>query len=157
MKSIRTLKRLYVFIIPFLLLILSFSVAAQDQNQNGWLEGTVHTSDGNPKEVILEVFRNGKEVADKLSDGYMDGFFEIRDVKPGVYEIRVKLVGKGWRPQRIFGVAIKPGIRSTLNIVLNEGSGIEEIGQPVVATQPVIKISQELTRMQKEIDELKSK
>jgi hypothetical protein len=157
MKPIKALMLLNVFTIAFFLIILSLSAAAQDQNQKGWLEGTTLTADGEPITCKVRVIRNGKQVASDLSNTSMGGLFEIRDLKPGVYEIRANYPMSGYRPQRIFGVTVKPGVRSTLNIVLNEGSKIEEIGEPVVATEPVIVISQELTRIQKEIDTLKNK
>lgn len=130
--------------------------AAQDGQQKGWLEGMVRNEEGEPVHVWIVPARDGRRGDLVGSDGDMRQAYSIRDMAPGVYEINVS-VANPYRPQRIFGVVIKPGVRSILNITLDKGSGIKEIGQPTVATQPVVIISQELARLQTEIDALKAK
>ena len=61
------------------------------------------------------------------------------------------------RPLRVWGIMIKPGVRSLQNLTVHNGEAVEEIGQPEVATQKVIIISQELARLQAQIDEFKKK
>lgn len=141
---------------------------AQVEQQNGWLEGTLRKSDSAPVdhrwivELRLKV-KDGEEVTKTSPTETQNSLFSARDLKPGVYEIRVYRViaaatdNEGYRPQRIWGVIVKPGVRSTLDIILHKGNDLEEIGQPTVATQPVVFISQELARPQKQIDSLDSR
>ena len=60
------------------------------------------------------------------------------------------------RPQRIFGVVVRPGVRTLLNVVLEKGSTLQEIGRPVVATEPVVVFSQELTKLQRQFARLQA-
>lgn len=153
-------------IITFGILCLSPFALAQEGQQQGWLEGTVHYDDGKPagsrvmapiNPTTVTLYQDGKSIGYEEPNGNMDGLYEFHNLKPGVYEVRVMFDDEVVqnRPQRIFGVTIKSGERTVLNIQGSKGSGIEEIGQPTVTTQPVIVVSQELTRLQKAIDALK--
>lgn len=134
------------------------SVLAQDNN-NGLIDGTVHTADGGAASLWVEVnvFRDGKKVKGSQPQSDMDGFYEIRGLKPDVYEIRVTVQRSyDWAPQRIFGVVVDNGARTRLNIMLKEGKTLEEIGKPTINTKPALIITQELERLQQEINELKN-
>jgi hypothetical protein len=128
---------------------------AQDKQQLGWLDGFVDRN-GEPDCGTVTVLSKGKQVYRADIDESLNGLYSIRDMRPGIYEIQVRACQRGWRPQRIFGVVVKPGVRSILNVTLHEGKELEEIGQPEVPTQPVINISEELTHLQGEIDKLKN-
>lgn len=159
MKKCRCFNWKYqIAFVLFLNFILLMSAFAQERPNEGWLEGTVHTSDGDAADYTAYVSAHidGKLIAKDSCDSGLDGFYEIRNLKPATYEIRVKRGKEGWSPQRIFGVLIEPGKRSILNITLNSGSKLEEIGEPAVSSQSVIIISKEIERLQQEIDSLKN-
>lgn len=133
---------------------------AQDEPAKAWVEGSVVTEDD--KRVIgwhVSFTIDGKSIADADCNMSMNGFYQVRDLRPGTYEMIVGnsifAATQGYKTIRIFGIVVKPGVRNVLNFTLHEGKGIEEIGQPVVATQKVIILSQELEQLQKQIDALK--
>jgi len=143
--------------------------ATAQTDQSGWLEGTVVSKDG---EVItnsvysglggatIRGVRQGGGNFEVTSNYKMGGLFSVRDLKPGIYEISVTngvVRGVKHCPQRVFGVLVKPGVRTVLNVKLERGDTLEEIGEPVVATQPAITVSEELARLQRQIDELKKR
>ncbi len=96
-----------------------------------------------------------------LSDTTMGGFYSIHGLKPGIYDISVTTGYWGntgsapYRPQRILGVLIRPGQRTLLNIVMPLGDTLQETGQSAVLSAPATNVTEELARMQKEIDDLK--
>jgi hypothetical protein len=128
---------------------------AQDEPQKGSLEGKVRTDSGEPVHAAIRWSRNGDDFGLIFSDSGLNEVYTINNLPPGIYEVRAER--EGYRPQRIFGVVIKPGVRSILNVTLHKGQDVEEIGQPILSTQPVLVISNELERLQKEIDVLKNK
>lgn len=137
---------------------------AQDEQQMGWLEGTLLSAEGKPApgsnfETSIKLLnKNGEEIAACNPDPQLGGLYTFRNIKPGLYEVRVHPLNlEGNRPIRVFGVVVKAGVRTPLNLRHKEGKEIDEFGQPAVPTQPVIIISQELARLQQQIDELKKK
>lgn len=107
----------------FLLLILPFYMIAQTGN----ISGIVSTSDGNPAvfvNVILSGTNHGTIVNDK-------GFFELKNVKPGTYNLRASFVGL--EPQTK-SVQVENGKTTTVDFVLNENS--EELKEVVVIANP---------------------
>lgn len=125
------------------------------QQQDGWLEGTVRNENGKPTHCGIWYSLNGKDFALAFPDGAMAETYSLRNITPGIYEIHVST--DGYRPQRIFGVVVKPGVRSILNFTLHEGKEPEDLNQPNVPTQKVLIISEELAKLQQQIDDLKKK
>lgn len=130
----------------------------------GTIEGTVLNGKGEAPNhrgyYGVEVRAAGPSNKNTISEPSLGGFYSIPDLKPGIYEVFVvasTLSGPGtvYRPQRIQGVVVKPNSRAVLKIVVSEGTELEEIGKPAVATQPAIFIASELERLQRSIEELK--
>src|SRR5262249_3408955 len=95
------------------------TLRAQISAGTGWIEGTVLTKDGRPVWVlaptvagyqILATGRNGKLLlAEPKPD--MGGFYSMKDLPPGIYEISVPATKNDsgrYRPQQIHGVVVKP-------------------------------------------------
>lgn len=153
----------------FLLLRGGVPATAQQAAPTGWLEGTVVSTDGKvinnptfngPGGAFIRGLRQGGGTFEVTSDYKMGGLFSVRDLKPGIYEVSISngvVNGVKHRPQRIFGVVVKPGARTVLEVKLERGETLEEIGEPAVSTQPAIIISEELARLQRQIDELKKR
>lgn len=130
----------------------------------GTIEGTVVNDKGEATGTGgydgVEVRTAGPSSVKIKSDPKLGGFYSIPNLKPGIYEVFVVAsaldgVNNIYRPQRIHGVVVKPNSRAALKIVVNEGTELEEIGKPAVATQPAIFIASELERLQRSIEELK--
>ena len=117
--------------------------------KKGWLEGRVHNEDGEP--VRAWVYYGSDFVT---AGAGMDGLYMIKNLNPGTYELQVKEVPQGYRPQRIFGVLVKPGVRTVLDITLTRGKGLQEIGKPAFVTEKVVLVSDALGRLHKTIDDL---
>jgi hypothetical protein len=138
--------------------------SGQVEDHGGWLEGTVRDENGTPlNNWRVALARNGSEAHSGSSAGDKGGLYEIRDIAPGVYEVRVTgeygdRAGE-LRQQRIYGVLIKGGVRSKLNIVLKEGRSREfqEVGQPEVPTQNVVMISLELELLKAQVADLQNR
>lgn len=162
-------------------LVILFACAAQAQtpapapaadtaSQYGWLEGTITNSDGHPVQdrdtgtgagKTIKLVRHGGGAYSAQSDITMGGFYSIHELKSGIYDISVTTGYWGntgsapYKPQRILGVLIKPKQRTLLNIVMPPGDALQETGQPAVVSAPATNVTEELARMQKEIEELK--
>jgi hypothetical protein len=129
---------------------------------SGWLEGMVTLGQ---KGGAADWWR--VTVIDPNGDGVyvepnaaMNNLYVLRHLKPGTYEVTVTCTsdaphcGGAYRPQRIFGVAVKPEVRTTLNLVLEPGTNLQEVGHPVVGTEPALVLSQELARLQRQVASL---
>lgn len=95
--------------------------------QTGAVKGKVTTSDGNPAvfvNMILTGTNNGSIVNEK-------GEYEIKNVKPGTYNLRASFVGL--EPQTK-SVQVENGKTTTVDFVLNENS--EELKEVVVTANP---------------------
>ncbi len=145
-----------LFIVPRLATAQARQTASTAQAQHsGWLEGTVLTAENkavtNPYNCIsygltLHEVRQGGGEFTVTSDKKMGGLYlyVAQSLKPGLYEISVMNGytnnGDKLRSQRIHGVLIKPGGRMVLNTVLNvvmePGEALEEVGKPVVSAEP---------------------
>lgn len=130
--------------------------AAQTDPNRGWLEGRVHDGEGNPLHVYVQYrHESGDPDTFVATDRSADGLYTIRDLRPGVYEVLVREVPEGYRPQRHFGVLVKPGSRTVLNITLKRGKGMEEIGKPAFNTEPAVHLGSELQELRKQVDDLR--
>jgi carboxypeptidase family protein len=135
--------------------------AAAQADTSGWLEGTVTYGQGFVAEhwTVTAIDQSGNGVYVDV-DPAMRGLYTFRSLKPGTYEVRITVnegVWKtGYRPQRIFSVVVKPGVRTTLNAVLEKGATVQEIGRPVVATEPVVVVGEELLKMQRRLASLEA-
>ena len=138
--------------------------------QYGWLEGTITTEQGNPVQETSSNFTLGKSIRltrhgggsyTIISNLSMGGFYSNHQIKPGIYDISVttgywdNTGSRPYRPQRILGIFIKPAQRTLLNIVMPEGATLQESGEAVVVSAPATNVTDELAKMQKQIDDLK--
>jgi hypothetical protein len=130
---------------------------AQD-SRTAWLEGTVLDENGNPCDgsmTVSVIAPDGRTLGVKMPDANTGGLYSFHDIQPGTYEVRLaRNTDHSRAPQRVFGVVLLSGQRTILNFVTKPGDGVIETGHPVVVTQPVIVVSQELARLQARIDEL---
>ncbi len=142
------------------------TAATNTAPQSGWLEGTITNSDGqavsgrqySPENKHITGVRQGGGQFDVQSDLSLGGLYSARNLKPGVYDstLTTGYVGNvAYCPERIFGVVVKPGERTILKIVMDQGSTYEEVGKPAVVSAPATNVTEEMARMQKEIDDLK--
>lgn len=140
------------------------AVGQSSADASGWLEGTVLDTKGKPVWVIAfqipgfnvkAVPATGNPVeAEPKPD--MGGLFTIKGLRSGVYEVLVpttKNADGQYRPQRIHGVMVKPGVRTMLNIAVSEGMQLQEVGRPV-ASEHALVVSQELIRLARQGEQL---
>lgn len=59
-----------------------------------------------------------------------------------------------YRPQHLFGVVVTANKRTMLNLTLHAGQALEEIGKPVIVTDDVVIVADELARLRKDVNEL---
>lgn len=166
MKVCKTLFAMFA-ILCATLAIPGSTVCSQDKEQSpnlGWLEGRVVNEAGEPLGGVFFDSRlnlqrtDGSILRAENSDISAGGLYTMRNVPPGSYEFVVKRMGQSgveYAPMHFFGVNIEAGKRTVLNIVMKPGTELVEIGQPALSSQKVIIVSQELARLQKEIDALK--
>ncbi len=145
---------------------VSAPAATDPSSQYGWLEGTVTNSDGqaihsdtysNDGKHIKGVRQGGGEF-DVQSDTQLGGLYSAKNIRPGIYDIIISksYVGNvAYCPERIFGVIVKPGERTVLRIVMDQGDTYEEVGKPAVVSATATNVTDELAKMQKQIDDLK--
>jgi hypothetical protein len=121
----------------------------------GWIEGFVSNDKGHGIWGDVVVIRaDGRKVAE-ASAYAPNSLYSIRSLQPGVYEVRISARKGGYKMQRFHGVLVQADARVLLNAKLPDGNGFVEAGEPAVVTQRIVLISQELERLQEEIDELK--
>jgi hypothetical protein len=133
----------------------------------GWIEGTITDTTGTPPvtggsfgvPIVLKAEGNDVSSASNPNGG---GFFSFRNLKPGLYEVFVEAAhppntSDPLRPVHVSGIAVEAGKRTVLNVKMQPGKELEEIGKPAVTTQTFVVLSEELERLQKQIDELKKK
>lgn len=131
---------------------------AQD-SQTAWLEGTVLDENGKLWDggalMVSVIAPDGKEVAGGEPERGDGGLYSIRNLPPGTYEVRLsRNTDHSQAPQRVFGVVLVAGQRTTLNFVSKPGEKVIEIGKPVVVTQTAMVVSEEVKRLQERIDQL---
>lgn len=109
------MKRTIFFVFSFL---ATFAVLGQS---TGSIEGTIQTSDGNPAEYVnIQVESSARgAVADR------NGHFEIRNLKPGTYNLVASFVGLESQKQ---SVSVRAGETTNVGFQLKESSQeLEEI------------------------------
>lgn len=119
----------------------------------------VYEQVGSSYGIHIKGKRQGGGEFEAIADPKMGNSYDARNLRPGVYEITIAAAGAGntpYCPIRYFGVVIKPGVRTFLNIVMDQGTTLEERGNPTVPTVDVTIVSEQLTRLQKQIDDLKA-
>ena len=144
----------------------NFSQRLTSLNTAGW-KAQSRTIKGNQSQVLAEFFRRestskafvreaGSSMCKLICN--LVAFIARKNIKPGVYDLTLE---KGYVdvttycPERILGVVIKPGQRTVLNIVMDQGETYEEVGKPAVVTSLATNVTQELEQMQKQIEDLK--
>ena len=145
----------------------------ESERGTGWVEGVILTE----RRVPAEAYAAGGGVGAKISivptkggqglfthtDPTKGGFYTFRNLEPGVYEVYVdKSLAKTksrqeltLHPQHIFGVIVEPDKRTLLNITVQTGDEIEEVGKPDVPTEPATVLVHELAYLKKENADLK--
>jgi hypothetical protein len=115
------------------------SLGAQE-SASGWLDGVITEPLHKHIDWQIDLYMGGQKLAHGASVPHEGDMFSIYDIKPGVYEVRIwtGFSDTGIRPQRLFGVVIKSGVRSVLPVTLHAGDALEEIDQPAVSAGPVI-------------------
>lgn len=97
-----------------------------DEQKNGIIEGRITTTDGQPAAgVSVDLRGTGKG---SITDG--NGFFQLRNVKPGTHTIVVSFMGLQTREQQI---VVKEGATSQLALSLEEDS--RQLNEVVVLAQ----------------------
>ena len=129
--------------------LLAGPALADGDMSNGWLEGIVRESNGLPTRGIVQIviLKDGNSITTGLVQTALGGLYTFRGLKPDTYEVQVLL---GGRPERIWGVMVKPGVRSHMDIKLVPGVELLEIGKPPLVTEPVVVVSEEIARLQAE-------
>jgi hypothetical protein len=167
----------WLAITRLLLTSLFCSPVAVGQNDpgRGWLEGVIVTDKGKPtcgdwNDVNLSYCgaahiavrpKEGNGVRTD-SDTQKGGFYTLRNLKPGLYEVFVDKSAQmdreeriRYRPLHVFGVIVEPDKRTVLNLTVHQGDSLEEVGKPNVNSEKAIILAEELSRLRKEIEELK--
>jgi hypothetical protein len=133
----------------------------------GWIEGTLTDGGGTPPVVAgslgvpVVLKAEGKDVQ-SATNPTGGGFFSFRNLKPGVYELFIESAhhpdnSDPLRPVHVSGVVVEAGKRTVLNVKMEPGKELQELGKPAMTTQKVVLVSEELERLQAQIDELKKK
>jgi hypothetical protein len=102
--------------ITLLLLLLGTSAAAQSLTAGG-LIGTVRDDLGRPMDgAAVTVLGRGTGLVRTVTTTH-GGSFEVQLVPPGDYDVLVERLG--YRPHRIMGVPVRPGVSSDVSVHLN--------------------------------------
>jgi hypothetical protein len=149
--------------------IFCLSLCGQNDPGNGWIEGIFVTDKGKPALRYTGVGERAAELSARPKEGNSvrtendpskDGFYSLRNLKPGIYEVFVnRSVQKdkgdfiNYRPQHIFGVVVEPDKRTVLNITVHEGIALEEVG----VSENAIILANELAHMRQVIENLKER
>ena len=137
----------------------------------GWIEGTLTDINGTPPvtsgsfggtfavPIVLKAEGNDLKTESNPKGG---GFFTFRNLKPGLYELFIEAArppdsSDPLRPVHVSGIAVEAGKRTVLNLKMEPGKEVQEIGKPAMSTQKFVVVSEELERLQAQIDELKKK
>lgn len=95
------------------LTLLFLSLAGITFAQTGSINGSVKTSDGNPAEAVSVTIQG----TSKGSATNENGNYQIRNIKPGTYQLNAFLIGLEKQEQT---VEVKAGEKTTVNFVLKE-------------------------------------
>lgn len=123
----------------------------------GTIEGTVTDGAGRAFDTNVSARSSTGATCQGNATSAMAGHYEMATCAPGVYALSIvrPFNDPKMRAQRVLGVVVEPGKRTTLDIKLSPGAELEEVGKPMQATQPIIDVAGELARLQAQITELK--
>jgi len=116
----------------------------------GWLEGTITATDGkvlrnhfnvnNNFGAYIRGTRQGGGTFEAYSDPRMGGLSSVRNLKPGVYAVFVPIAYDErltkFRTQHLFGVVVRPGARTVLNITTESGETLDDRISSSATTAP---------------------
>jgi hypothetical protein len=137
---------------------------AHAQELKGRIDGTVLTNEGQTVRIdgpgMLEVVAVGPNrlTYRAMVDDATGGSYSIKDMRPGVYEISVQRSANSYgkfRPKVIYGVIVKSGIMTKLNIAVEPGEKLQEVARPVSAELEII-TAQELAKMMRRMEALET-
>ncbi|MEJ2310581.1 MAG: hypothetical protein P8Z78_14925 [Gammaproteobacteria bacterium] len=111
--------------------------------------------------VILRDSDGGKQKTS--TDIQLGGYFSFLDVVPGIYDLFIEQTETcqdnkktQYRAQHIIGVVVEPGKQLNFELRVNEGTGLETIGDPVFEKDDVIFISEKIRILEAQIIELRT-
>jgi hypothetical protein len=149
--------------------LAAVSLVTGQESSKGWIEGTVATEQGAATFVcggavsVMAKPQSGTGFKTN-ADSSLGGFYTLRDIPPGVYEIFVSASttalcqGEPVAPVHVRGIVVKPGARTMVNVVLHKGQTLEELGSTSIQQSSSPKsqsLEQRLDELQKQIDDLR--
>ena len=105
-------------------LFLSLSTGALAQETTATVHGTVQGPGAVPLADATVVFRNLETNRSRTTRSDDQGLFELQQLAPGAYDVRIMLSGFSSRMQT--GLELRPGQSAELDFVLEPGSGDPE-------------------------------
>lgn len=118
------------------LLFLFFASLAFAQNAS--ISGKIKTSDGNAAEAVSISLKG----TNKGASSDEDGNYQIKNIKPGTYEIIAFLIGLEKQEQTI---TLKPGDKLVLNFILKENSA--KLNEVVISARNGNKLNSSVAKM----------
>jgi iron complex outermembrane receptor protein len=106
--------------------------------QNGSINGTVKTSDGNPAEAVSVAVKGTSQG----SITKQNGAYNIRNIKPGTYRLVASLVGLATQEQT---VEVKAGEKLTVNFVLSEN--LAQLNEVTILSRNANKVNNLVAKM----------
>ncbi|HMP30023.1 MAG TPA: carboxypeptidase-like regulatory domain-containing protein, partial [Saprospiraceae bacterium] len=100
-----------------LLLLVLFIYSIEALAQGGVLRGTVKDGLTNEGVISATVVLLNTTIGNTTD---LDGNFEIRDIKPGVYDVQISFIG--YKTETIYEVEIQSSRPTILNITMQEES-----------------------------------
>jgi iron complex outermembrane receptor protein len=125
------LKKIYLIILFLGLTVTTFA-------QTGTISGNVKTSDGSPAEAVSVAITGTSKGA--LTD--KKGNYEIRNIKPGTYQLIASLVGLKQNEQ---SVEVKQDKKTSVNFVLKESSA--QLNEVTISSRNTNKVNSQIAKM----------
>ena len=103
-------------------------ITAEEQQSSG-----VRNPDAFGRGIFGTGETSGRRAASDVNAG---GLYTLDKLRPGVYNLMVEAGAINvtlYRPQRLMGVVVRPGKETALDITLHEGTGLEEVGEPMLS------------------------